>query len=230
MNFRKAGIAALAGIMLTGSSIIFSENTVAEGAAHPVNEEIFQWVQSSSRMGYYFNQQQICYKVVNNKIDFDTLIVPILKVYDPVQIKDTVDKRRWHMLPTHDFRDLAGRIELAELNISTRTAHVKSSAYVDSTWTTIESSNPDHVIELNKLSDMSLDKIFFSKVLDYAMRNQLELAVRTRSDLSQEVKDNLALKQEAYILATDPEFANKLHDEWVKLVESEANAAVKKNK
>ena len=80
---------ALAASLLIGNCAVFDVNIVeAEINDHKVDKKIFKWVQSSSRMGYYFNQEQICYKVVNGEIDLDTLIVPVLKVYDPVQIKD----------------------------------------------------------------------------------------------------------------------------------------------
>ena len=195
---------ALAASLLIGNCAVFDVNIVeAEINDHKVDEKIFKWVQSSSRMGYYFNQEQICYKVVNGEIDLDTLIVPVLKVYDPVQIKDTVDKRRWHMQSLNGFGDLVGRSEFAEIKISSRTVTIGQAHYLDSTWTTIESFKPDTVMKLDEMSDKNLEKIFFTSVLDYAQRHQLELALRTRGDLHQELQDKIAQQQQEYIDSKD---------------------------
>lgn len=214
MQLKKTVVALLSVVAIAGST-----GGSAEAVNRPVDQNIFQWVQSSSRMGYYFNQQQICYKVVNSEIDLDTLLVPVLRTYDPVQVKDTVDKRRWHMQSTHGFEDLAGRSEYAEINIPTRTVKIHQANYIDSTWTTIETVDPNITLRLDDMSNKNLEKIFFMSILDYAQRNQLELALRTRSDLTSDVKSHLAKKQQDYIDARDPAIDEEVKAEWNRLVD-----------
>lgn len=231
MLFKQIGRMALIGTITASALFAPMADMQTADAAEKIDEKIFQWVQSSSRMGYYFNQQQICFKVVNNQIDMDTLIVPILKMYDPVQIKDTVDKRRWRMEPIGHFGDLAGRVEYAEINIPARIVYLKQSHYIDSTWSTIESYNPPrNTLELDKMSERSLDKIFFSRVLDYALRHQLELGNRTRGDLSDETKAELERRQQEYLESVDPELKAKKAEEERLRQEAEAAAAAEKDK
>lgn len=232
MLFKQIGRIALIGTITASALFAPMADIQTADAAGKIDEKIFQWVQSSSRMGYYFNQQQICFKVVNNQIDIDTLIVPILKMYDPVQIKDTVDKRRWRMEPIGHFGDLAGRVEYAEIDLPNRTVFLKQSHYIDSTWSTIEPYNPPkQKLELDNMSERSLDKIFFSRVIDYAMRHQLELGTRTRGDLSDEIKAELSKRQQDYMESMDPELkAKRLEEERLKKEAEEAADKGKKKK
>ena len=92
----------------------------AEAAYTPpkVPEDIYQWVQSSERMNYYFNKQEICYAVdAKGHVDLDTLIVPVIKTYDHVQIEDVLMKRSWRMESTDGFGKLAGEADYLSIQI-----------------------------------------------------------------------------------------------------------------
>lgn len=223
----KFGRAALVAALLAGS--VWCNSQVSEASIY-VNENIFQWVQSSSRMGYYFNQQQICFRTVDGEVDINTLIVPVLKVYDSVQINDTISKRRWHMKSLWGFDDLVGNSEYVEVDIPNRIVSVKQTDYVDSTWSTIETSHPNVTFKLDELSDKSLDKIFFTAVIDYAMQHQLELALRTRSDISDTLRSELEQKQQMYLDAHDPAIDELVQKELQRLAVDEPIKPDKKKK
>ena len=55
-------------------------------AEEAIPEDIYQWVQSTSRQNYYFNKQQIYFAVdAQGNMNVDVLLVPTLKTYDQVQ-------------------------------------------------------------------------------------------------------------------------------------------------
>ena len=64
-------------------------------AEETISEDIYQWVQSTSRQNYYFNKQHIYFGLdAKGQIDLNTLLVPVLKTYDQVQKEDVIAKRR----------------------------------------------------------------------------------------------------------------------------------------
>ena len=74
-----------------------------------------------------------------------------------------------------------------------------------STWTAIEVVRTDAEVSLEELSEKSLDAKFYERIVDYAMRNQLVLAVRTKGDLDESVMAQLAEKQAAYRAENKPD-------------------------
>ena len=65
------------------AAVVFFAAAPQTEAAEAVPEDIYQWVQSTSRQNYYFNKQQIYYDVDAQKhINRDILLVPVLKTYD----------------------------------------------------------------------------------------------------------------------------------------------------
>ena len=85
---------------LTGiltAAIIFSAN-ITFAAYVDVPEDIYKWVQSTPRGNYFFNTQQINYRVKSDgTINLNMLNVPTICTYDNIQIDDVVQKRRWKM-------------------------------------------------------------------------------------------------------------------------------------
>lgn len=181
--------------------------TMAEAYTPPaVSEKIFKWVQSSARTNYYFNRQQICFaKDENDKVDTNLLIVPVLKTFDDVMIKDVVAKRRWNGRSLDGFDDFVGIAEYLTINLTDKSVLVREVDYLDSTWTAIDIQKPDTSIKLEDLSSKSLDGIFYQKVIDFAMRNQLKLAIRVNSQLPKEQMEVLTKAQEAYRAEHTPE-------------------------
>ena len=155
-------------------------------AAPPyVPENVFEWVQSSSRMNYYFNKEQICYGVdAAGQIDLNTLIVPTLMTYDDVQVQDVVDKRRWKMLPVEGFDNLVGETEYLRIDLAKGTVTVEELDYVDGTWTNLDVTHPDEVTEISKLSEKSVDRVFYTKIMEYAQKHQAEVIDHTQGTLS----------------------------------------------
>ena len=99
--------------------------STAEAAYTPpkVPEDIYQWVQSSERMNYFFNKKEMSYGVdANGHADLDTLIVPVVTTYAHVQIEDVRMKRSWRMESTDTLADLAGEASADVLDDGRRIA------------------------------------------------------------------------------------------------------------
>lgn len=188
------------GLAVIGAAILcFSFSHASVEAAPEVPENIFRWVQSSSRTNYYFNRQQICFDVhEDGTIDTDNLIVPVLKTFDDVMINDVVSKRRWNGKNLQGFDDFVGVSEYLTINLPEKKVSVNEVNYLDSTWTTLAVEHSDAEISLEELSEKSLDARFYDRIIDFALRNQLVLADRTKGDLEASVREKLAAAQEAY--------------------------------
>ena len=192
MNYREWAVAGAA-------LLCFSFFHASAEAAPEVPENIFRWVQSSARTNYYFNRQQICFAVKEDgSIDTDNLVVPVLKTFDDVMINDVVSKRRWNGKSLQGFDDFVGVSEYLTINLPEKRVSVNEVNYLDSTWTTIAVEPSDAEISLETLSEKSLDARFYDRIIDFALRNQLVLADRTRGDLEQPIRDGLAAAQETY--------------------------------
>ena len=188
------------GLAVVGAAILcFSFSHASVEAAPEVPENIFRWVQSSSRTNYYFNRQQICFDVhEDGTIDTDNLIVPVLKTFDDVMINDVVSKRRWNGKNLQGFDDFVGVSEYLTINLPAKKVSVNEVNYLDSTWTTLAVERSEAEISLGDLSEKSLDARFYDRIIDFALRNQLVLADRTQGDLEAPVREKLADAQEAY--------------------------------
>ena len=187
-------LAVLGAVLLS-----FSFGSDAALAAPDVPEDIFRWVQSSARTNYFFNKQQICYAVdADGNINTNVLIVPVLKTFDDVMINDVVAKRRWNGKSLAGFDDFVGVSEYLAINLAEKKVSVQEVNYLDSTWTAIEVVRTDAAVSLEELSEKSLEGKFYERIIDYAMRNQLVLALRTKGDIDDALKAQLAEKQAAY--------------------------------
>lgn len=195
------------GLAVIGAAILcFSFSHASVEAAPEVPENIFRWVQSSARTNYYFNRQQICFDVhEDGTIDTDNLIVPVLKTFDDVMINDVVSKRRWNGKNLQGFDDFVGVSEYLTINLPEKKVSVNEVNYLDSTWTTLAVERSEAEISLEELSDKSLDARFYDRIIDFALRNQLVLADRTKGDLEASVREKLAAAQEAYRVDNRPD-------------------------
>lgn len=166
--------------------------------AVPVPETVYQWVQSSPRMNYYFNKQQICFAVDDDGfIDLNTLIVPTVRTYDSIKIQDVLDKRRWRMESTDGFDDLAGEADYLQFNLALQTVDVTQVDLLDSGLATLSSSSPAQVIQVAKLPPKSLDSVFYHAVLDYAKQHQDEIIAHTKGQLKVADQKRLAAEKKA---------------------------------
>ncbi len=158
--------------------------TQAAFAAPTVPEDIYEWVQSSSRANYFFNKQQICYGTdAEGYIDQNVLIVPTLKTYDDVQIQDVVDKRRWKMLSMDGYDRLAGETEYLRINVAKRTVQIDESDDVDDTWSVLSSEHPADVTEIDKLAERNVDRTFYEGILNYAKKHQEAILAQSKGKI-----------------------------------------------
>ena len=153
----------------------------------PVPDTIYKWVQSSPRANYYFNMEQLCFAVDEKGfIDQNTLLVAVVKTYDPLQIKDVQDKRQWKMLNMDGYDDLAGAAEYARIDLAKQTVTITEVADLDSTGTAIETTYPNRTCDLKTMSDKSLDRIFFGAVIDYAKQHKEQIIQHTKGKVKPE--------------------------------------------
>ena len=168
--------------MLTTAAIM-----PAEAAREPqVPETLYEWVQSSARMNYFFNKEQIHYDVdEHGVIDLNRLIVPTLKTYDAVQVDDIIEKRRWRDQPTDGYEDLAGEANYIRIDLKKRQVTIDAVDLLDSHLTTLERTTPGLVVKLADLTPQNLNRVFYEKIIEYTEQHRDEIIARTKGELSE---------------------------------------------
>ena len=178
--------------MLLGMVAAFFAGMPAAGAAPVVPENIFQWVQSTSRADYYFNKQQICFAVdKEGYLELNRLLVPILKVYDPVQIEDVVAKRRWRMQNMTGYEMLAGAAEYLEFDLDGKTVKVRWHDDLDDTWTVLGTERAYEPMRLDSYGPKDVDGKFYKAILEYAADHREEIIEHSEGKLREEVRKKL---------------------------------------
>ncbi len=203
-------------------------------ASPQLDESIFKWVQSSARCDYFFNMQQICYgKDDKGNIDFNKLVVPVIKIYDYLMIDDVVAKRRWNGNSVEGFSDLVGAAEYYEINLQDMTVYFKQQDFLDSTFTALAGNRPDRTVKLATLSEKSFDRMFYNRIIDYAMRNRVKLALRSNKNAENELLAKMQAEQDEYRAqnkATDSRDNEELNEEDAAKVKAAVEAQNKDNK
>ena len=158
----------------------------AEAAEVAVPNDIFQWVQSTARQNYYFNKQQIKYGIdAQGNVDLNTLIVPTLRTYDDIQIRDVVTKRRWKMLSVKGYERLIGSAKYLKFNLKAQTVQIVEQDDLDDTFTSINKDmDPEPAVNYATLSEKDVDGCFYRAIIKYAQKHQDELIERTGAPLS----------------------------------------------
>ena len=165
-------------------------------AAEAIPKNIYEWVQSTARQGYYFNKEYIQYAAdAHGYIDLTKILVPTLRVYDNIQIQDVVSKRRWRMLPLEGYGDLSGAAEYLLIDLRAGTVRVTAHEDLDSAWGTISREENAKVFTLASLSDKDVEKKFFNAIISYAAAHQEELIHRSKGILSDADRKILAEQQ-----------------------------------
>lgn len=174
MNKRwGAGILAAAMLFLTTPQV---------NAEEVISEDIYQWVQSTSRQNYYFNKQQIYFGIDNKgNIDPDILLVPVLKTYDQVQKEDVIAKRRWKMQSTKGYNDLVGAAQFFRFDLKNKTVELTKQDDLDSDWGVLDETAINKVVNLDQFSDKDVDGKFFHAIINYAMHHLDEITIRTEN-------------------------------------------------
>ena len=166
-------------------------------AAEAIPKNIYEWVQSTARQGYYFNKEYIQYAAdAHGYIDLTKILVPTLRVYDNIQIQDVVSKRRWRMLPLDGYGDLSGAAEYLLIDLRAGTVRVTAHEDLDSAWGTISREENAKELTLASLSDKDVEKKFFNAIISYAAAHQEELIRRSKGILSDADRKILAERQE----------------------------------
>ena len=165
-------------------------------AAEAIPKNIYEWVQSTARQGYYFNKEYIQYAAdAHGYIDLTKILVPTLSVYDNIQIQDVVSKRRWRMLPLEGYGDLSGAAEYLLIDLRAGTVRVTAHEDLDSAWGTISREENAKEFTLASLSDKDVEKKFFNAIISYAAAHQEELIRRSKGILSDADRKILAEQQ-----------------------------------
>ena len=203
--------------------------TAVASASPQMDESIFKWVQSSARCDYFFNMQQICYgKDDKGNIDFNKLVVPVIKIYDYLMIDDVVSKRRWNGNSVEGFSDLVGAAEYYEINLQDMTVYFKQQDFLDSTFTALAGNRPDRTVKLDTLSEKSFDRMFYNRIIDYAMRNRVKLALRSNKNAENELLAKMQAEQDEY--RAQNKATDSLNEEEAAKVKAAVEAQNKDNK
>lgn len=175
MKRKIAGLAA--GVFLSASVLL----PHAEAVGRNVPSDIFQWVQSTSMAGYYFNKQQICYGVGKDGfIDLNTLIVPTIKIYGDKQIEDVVQKRRWRMEKLDGYDNLVGAADYLSFDLAAGTVTVTEHDDLDMNWWPLTKTFGSDAIKVSELPEKAVDGIFYRAILDYAKTHQDDILNNTK--------------------------------------------------
>lgn len=206
MNSMKRFVAAA---LIGCASIVAFSFGGAEAAAPVVPETVYEWVQSSPRMNYFFNKEQIKFAVRDDgSVDINTLVVPVLKTYDPVKIDDVVEKRRWRLEPVDHLSDLAGEADYVTISVASHTVTVSRVELLDSHFSTLERLEPDEKIDLLTLSPQNLDSRFYNGIIAWSGRHGVEIGERTRGTLTHDDKKHLE-ETEKKLLKADKKAAEE---------------------
>ena len=167
------------------SAIIFTTSPVTFAKEIKVPENIYTWVQSTSRANYFFNREQMNYKVnYDGSIDLYTLNVPALFTYDDVQIQDVIQKRRWKNQSLDGYNILAGRADYLTFDLKNGTVQVTRSVDLDNTFTELDSDITGEPIKLSDIPRTSVMCKFYRTILTWAQFNSDDLIKRSRGKLN----------------------------------------------
>lgn len=174
---------------------IFVQPLLVEAMHVPL--DIYYLVQSSPRIDYFLNSQQIYYEVDNEGyIDLQRFIVPVVKRYDKIQIEDVLQKRRWRMQETDGFLDLQGSAEYLYFDLRKETVTIKEEVLLNETMGTLETTYPEKIVLFKELSERSYEYMFYEGILQYVDAHQEEIIMRMhkRGKLREDDKVHLATK------------------------------------
>ena len=166
-----------AGILAAALLFITQPQVQAEEVISP---DIYQWVQSTSRQNYFFNKQHMYFGQDDKGVlDANTILVPVLKTYDAVQIQDVQAKRRWKMLSMEGYEDLVGCSEYLRFDLAADTVTVYKHEDLDSEWGVLGTTTNSKPVKIADLSEKDVDGVFYRAVLKYAFGHIDEIVERT---------------------------------------------------
>ena len=176
-----------AGILAAALLFITQPQVQAEEVISP---DIYQWVQSTSRQNYFFNKQHMYFGQDDKGIlDANTILVPVLKTYDAVQIQDVQAKRRWKMLSMEGYEDLVGCSEYLRFDLAADTVTVYKHEDLDSEWGVLGTTTNSKPVKIADLSEKDVDGVFYRAVLKYAFGHIDEIVERTEKQKHAQIND-----------------------------------------
>ena len=150
-----------------------------------VPTEIYMWVQSTPRANYWFNHQQVGYRIKEDgTLDLNILMVPAIYLYDNIQIEDVVQKRRWKKLSTRGYDKLVGRSEMLKFDLKNMTVQVVEKIDLDDTWGALDKDTSGEPQELKNFSGKDVMYKFYRTVLEWARAHNELIIGRSRGVLS----------------------------------------------
>ena len=169
---------------LAGMGLVLECSLAAAAPAQPViPETIYQWVQSSERMNYFFNKEELRYAIDEaGQISADKLFVPVIKTYDNIQIEDIRTKRRWRMEPDEMLEDLTGEANYLTFYLARGVVVVDAVDLLDSQLSTLEHSEPGSEVVIEELSEKSREGIFYRAILEYEQEHREAIWTRTQKE------------------------------------------------
>ena len=170
-------------ILIFAAMIIFSPITFAKEVKVP--ENIFMWVQSTSRGNYYFNIEQMNYRVnYDGTIDLYTLNVPTICTYDDIQIQDVIQKRRWKNQSLEGYNILAGRADYLTFDFRNGTVQITRRVDLDDTFTELDSDISGEPVKMSEIPRTSVMCRFYRTILIWARFNNETLIARSKGKLN----------------------------------------------
>ena len=155
-----------------------------------VPTEIYRWVQSTPRADYWFNYQQMGYRIKDDgTLDLNTLMVPAVYIYDNIQIEDVIQKRRWKKLSTRGYDKLVGRSEMLKFDLKNMTVQVVERTDLDDTWGALDRDISGEPQELKNFSSKDVMYKFYRAILEWARAHNELMIGRSRGELSEEDGD-----------------------------------------
>lgn len=174
---RKILIGILAAIIFATSSETFAKEV-------EVPEDIYMWVQSTSRGNYFFNTEQINYRVKSDgTIDLYTLNVPTICTYDDVQIQDVIQKRRWKNQSLEGYNILAGRADYLTFDFKNSTVQITRRVDLDDTLTELDSDTSGEPVKFSEIPRTSVMCRFYRTILIWARFNSEDLIKNSKGKL-----------------------------------------------
>ena len=200
------GIVKKAGAGLCLAALLAMPLSTQAEAAVSLPEKTFHWVQSTSRQNYYFNMEQMCYRVdAQGHIELNHLIVPTVRTYDDVKIEDVRSKRRWNGLSLNGFGNLVGAAEYLDIDLDSKTVNITQHDDLDSDFGVINSDKNCGTIKLEELSDKDVEGKFYAAILKYADAHQDEVVAHSKGTLTHEDELKLEAKRHPEMGLTESE-------------------------
>ena len=211
---KKIGMVKKLGTGLCLAALLAMPVASQTEAAVRLPDNIFQWVQSTSRQSYYFNKEQMCYDLdASGHIDLNHLIVPTVRIYDDVKIEDVRSKRRWNGLSLSGYSDLVGAAEYLYVDLANKTVTITQHDDLDSGFGVINTvSKNESVIKLEELSGKDVEGKFYDAILKYAEAHQEDIIAHSKGTLTHEDELKLAAKKHPEKGLSEAELAAARHD------------------